>query len=76
MRENYDNNVRRSEMKEGTNVFRVLVKTLLGAGIITELALAGLATLGWALCEPGTLRSASMSSENASTRDSISGNIC
>ncbi len=29
-----------------------------GAGIITELALAGLATLGWALCEPGTLRSA------------------
>jgi hypothetical protein len=36
VRENYDNNVRRSEMKEGTNVFRVLVKTLLGAGIITE----------------------------------------
>lgn len=28
------------------------------AGITTELALAGLATLGWALCEPGTLRSA------------------
>lgn len=28
------------------------------AGIITELSLAGLATLGWALCEPGTLRNA------------------
>jgi putative peptide zinc metalloprotease protein len=28
-----------------------------GAGIVTELALAGLATLGWALCEPGALRS-------------------
>ncbi|GAA6132647.1 HlyD family efflux transporter periplasmic adaptor subunit [Halopseudomonas sabulinigri] len=28
------------------------------AGITTELALAGLATLGWALCEPGTLRNA------------------
>jgi putative peptide zinc metalloprotease protein len=27
------------------------------AGIVTELALAGLATLGWALCEPGALRS-------------------
>jgi putative peptide zinc metalloprotease protein len=26
------------------------------AGILTELALAGLATLGWALCEPGALR--------------------
>ena len=28
------------------------------AGIVTELALAGLATLGWALCEPGPLRNA------------------
>ncbi|UPG95558.1 HlyD family efflux transporter periplasmic adaptor subunit [Luteibacter aegosomatissinici] len=27
------------------------------AGIVTEMALAGLATLGWALCEPGALRS-------------------
>ena len=26
------------------------------AGIVTELALAGLATLGWALCDPGPLR--------------------
>ncbi len=26
------------------------------AGILTELALAGLSTLGWALCEPGSLR--------------------
>ncbi|MFZ4287069.1 HlyD family efflux transporter periplasmic adaptor subunit, partial [Variovorax sp. HJSM1_2] len=26
------------------------------AGILTELALAGLATLGWALCEPGAMR--------------------
>ncbi|MDD0976211.1 HlyD family efflux transporter periplasmic adaptor subunit [Pseudomonas fontis] len=28
------------------------------AGIITELSLAGLATLGWALCEPGAMRNA------------------
>ncbi|MCG8293214.1 HlyD family efflux transporter periplasmic adaptor subunit [Pseudomonas entomophila] len=28
------------------------------AGIVTELALAGLATLGWALCDPGALRNA------------------
>lgn len=28
------------------------------AGIITELSLAGLATLGWALCDPGALRNA------------------
>ena len=28
------------------------------AGIMTELTLAGLATLGWALCEPGALRNA------------------
>ncbi|KAF0813332.1 hypothetical protein IGB42_02261 [Andreprevotia sp. IGB-42] len=28
------------------------------AGILCELALAGLATLGWALCEPGALRNA------------------
>ncbi len=36
VRENYDERNRRSELKEGTNVFRVLVKTLLGAGIITD----------------------------------------
>jgi len=36
VRETYNDNIRRSEMKEGTNVFRVLVRTLLGAGIITE----------------------------------------
>ncbi|MCO7515155.1 HlyD family efflux transporter periplasmic adaptor subunit [Pseudomonas guariconensis] len=28
------------------------------AGILTELGLAGLATLGWALCDPGPLRNA------------------
>lgn len=28
------------------------------AGIITELSLAGLSTLGWALCDPGALRNA------------------
>jgi putative peptide zinc metalloprotease protein len=28
------------------------------AGILTELSLAGLATLGWALCDPGPLRNA------------------
>ncbi|MCY1418370.1 hypothetical protein D9M71_339280 [compost metagenome] len=28
------------------------------AGIITELSLAGLSTLGWALCDPGPLRNA------------------
>lgn len=28
------------------------------AGIVTELGLAGLATLGWALCDPGALRNA------------------
>ncbi|MEK1907705.1 MAG: site-2 protease family protein, partial [Pseudomonas sp.] len=32
--------------------------SIAAAGIITELALAGLATLGWALCEPGMLRNA------------------
>ena len=36
VREVYDNSDRRKELKEGTNIFRVLVKTLLGAGIITE----------------------------------------
>lgn len=36
VRETFDNNVRRNELKEGTNVFRVLVKTLIGAGIITD----------------------------------------
>lgn len=29
-----------------------------GAGIVTELSLAGLSTLGWALCDPGALRNA------------------
>ncbi|MBM7061858.1 HlyD family efflux transporter periplasmic adaptor subunit [Pseudomonas sp. UL073] len=28
------------------------------AGILTELSIAGLATLGWALCDPGSLRNA------------------
>lgn len=28
------------------------------AGIVTELSLAGLSTLGWALCDPGALRNA------------------
>ncbi len=32
----YDDSDRRNELKEGTNVFRVLVKTLIKAGIITE----------------------------------------
>ena len=32
--------------------------SIAAAGIFTELALAGLATLGWALCEPGMLRNA------------------
>ena len=36
VRETYNNNERRNELKEGTNVFRVLTKTLLQAGIITE----------------------------------------
>lgn len=36
VRETFDDDVRRSELKEGTNVFRVLVRTLLGAGIITD----------------------------------------
>ena len=34
--EEFDDNVRRSELKEVPNVFRVLVKTLLGAGIISD----------------------------------------
>ena len=36
VRETYNNDERRNELKEGTNVFRVLTKTLLQAGIITE----------------------------------------
>jgi hypothetical protein len=36
VREVYDNSDRRNELKEGTNVFRVLTKTLIKAGIITE----------------------------------------
>ena len=36
VREVYDEGDRRNELKEGTNVFRVLTKTLLKAGIITE----------------------------------------
>ncbi|MDP6707338.1 MAG: ferritin-like domain-containing protein [Alphaproteobacteria bacterium] len=36
VREVYDDADRRNELKEGTNVFRVLTKTLLKAGIITE----------------------------------------
>ena len=36
MKESYTSDVRRAEMSESTNVFRVLVKTLLHAGIITD----------------------------------------
>ena len=36
VRETFNDDVRRSELKEGTNVFRVLVRTLLNAGIITD----------------------------------------
>jgi hypothetical protein len=36
VRETFNDDVRRSELKEGTNVFRILVRTLLGAGIITD----------------------------------------
>ncbi len=36
VREVFDDDSRRKEMKEGTNVFRILVKTLLSAGIITD----------------------------------------
>ncbi len=36
VRENYGDNERRNELKSGTNVFRVLTKTLLQAGIITD----------------------------------------
>lgn len=36
VREVYDDSDRRAELKEGTNVFRVLVKTLVKAGIVTE----------------------------------------
>ena len=36
VRETYDNDQRRNELKQGNNVFRVLAKTLIQAGIITE----------------------------------------
>lgn len=36
VREVFDDSDRRNELKQGTSVFRVLVKTLLKAGIITE----------------------------------------
>lgn len=35
-REVYDDSHRRAQLKQSTNIFRVLVKTLLNAGIITE----------------------------------------
>ena len=36
VRENFGDDDRRNTLKEGTNIFRVLVKTLLGADIITD----------------------------------------
>ncbi|MBO89016.1 MAG: DUF3066 domain-containing protein [Rickettsiales bacterium] len=36
VRETYDDDERRNELKDGNNVFRVLAKTLISAGIITE----------------------------------------
>ena len=36
VRETFGDNDRREQMKESTNIFRVLIKTLLHAGIITE----------------------------------------
>ena len=36
VQETFNDDVRWSELKEGTNVFRILVRTLLGAGIITD----------------------------------------
>ena len=36
VRKTFNDDVCRSELKEGTNVFRILVRTLLGAGIITD----------------------------------------
>ncbi|MDP6390649.1 MAG: ferritin-like domain-containing protein [Alphaproteobacteria bacterium] len=36
VRETYDKSERRNELKDGTNVFRVLAKTLISAGIITD----------------------------------------
>ena len=36
VRETYDDDERRIELKDGNNVFRVLAKTLISAGIITE----------------------------------------
>jgi hypothetical protein len=36
VRETFNDDVRWSELKEGTNVFRILVRTLLGAEIITD----------------------------------------
>ncbi|MCW5748633.1 MAG: ferritin-like domain-containing protein, partial [Alphaproteobacteria bacterium] len=36
VRESFGSNMRRDAMKEDTNIFRVLIKTLLKAGIITD----------------------------------------
>ena len=36
MRETYNDDERRNELKDGNNVFRVLAKTLITAGIITN----------------------------------------
>lgn len=36
VRETYNNDERRNELKDGTNVFRVLAKTLISVGIITD----------------------------------------
>jgi hypothetical protein len=36
VRETYNNDERRNELKDGNNVFRVLAKTLISAGIITD----------------------------------------
>ena len=36
VRETYNDDERRNELKDGNNVFRVLAKTLISAGIITD----------------------------------------
>ena len=36
VRETYNNDEHRNELKDGTNVFRVLVKTLISVGVITD----------------------------------------
>ena len=36
MRETYNDDERRNELKDGNNVFRVLTKALITAGIITD----------------------------------------